>query len=73
MAEKVLTELFFKTSSIDINLRHGSVLAIGEIVHSLKLLENESEQVYLTQDRINLINGLMLKFLNRDQFRGMLF
>lgn len=31
----VLPELFNKSSSIDLNCRHGSVLAIGEVLYAL--------------------------------------
>lgn len=73
VTEKILPKLFLNTNSIDINLRHGSVLAIGEAVHSLKLLEKDTDTVYLTNELISLVNELLLKFLQRDQFRGRVY
>lgn len=72
MAESVLPMLFTKTDSIDINMRHGAVLAIGEIVLSLSEIEKEEDLSgkYLNEKIIDLINGLVIRFLERDQFRG---
>lgn len=73
MAEKVLPLLFAKTDSIDINMRHGSILAIGETVLSLSEIENDANTKgqYLNENLIDLINGLVIKFQERDQFRGL--
>lgn len=73
MANEVLPKLFSKTSSIDVNERHGTVLAIGEIVAKLKLLEIESdhEKVFLNELLTEKLNGLVLAFQQRDQFRGL--
>lgn len=72
MASDVLTKLFAKTTSIDINERHGTVLAIGEIVARLKSLEIESDQqqLYIHADLTDKLNALVLSFQQRDQFRG---
>jgi hypothetical protein len=43
MAETVLHVLLDKTSSTDLNTRHGAVLAVAEILHSLSLLAKESD------------------------------
>ncbi|XP_055916706.1 tubulin-specific chaperone D [Eupeodes corollae] len=71
MSSEVLPRLFTKTNSIDINMRHGSVLAIGEIVCALKLVENKSEETLLTNQIVSELNELIGAFLTRDQFRGM--
>lgn len=73
MANEVLPKLFSKTSSIDINERHGTVLAIGEIVAKLKLLENESnnEKTFINESITEQLNGLVQAFQERDQFRGL--
>lgn len=71
MSSEVLPRLFNKTNSIDINMRHGSVLAIGEITSALKLVESDSEQTLLTNQIVSELNELIGKFLTRDQFRGM--
>lgn len=72
MAESVLPLLFTKTDSIDINMRHGAVLAIGEIVLSLSEIEKEEDLSgkYLNETLNDRINGLVIKFFERDQFRG---
>ncbi|XP_061386956.1 tubulin-specific chaperone D [Musca vetustissima] len=73
MADIVLDKLFAKTDSIDINTRHGSVLAIGEIVLALRQLEDEAEpkQTLLSNQSISNVNEVIGKFLQRDLFRGM--
>jgi hypothetical protein len=43
MAETVLRVLVDKTSSTDVNMRHGAVLAVAEILHSLSVLAKESD------------------------------
>lgn len=74
MSTIVLDQLFAKTDSIDINTRHGSVLAIGEIVLALKQLEQENSERWpnlISNQSISNINELILKFIQRDLFRGM--
>lgn len=72
MANDVLPKLFSKTSSIDINERHGTVLAIGEIIAKLRDLEIESnrQNIFINDSLIEQLNGLVLAFQQRDQFRG---
>lgn len=74
MSEHVLPTLFDKTNSIDVNMRHGSVLSIGEIVRALKDLQDNAGEpgvVFLSQQLLIALNDLLMKFLKRDQFRGM--
>ena len=67
MASTVLDTLFKKTESIDVNLRHGSILSIGETILALNELGTTSISAK-TQDQLNnLVNG----FQTREQFRGM--
>lgn len=72
MANDVLPKLFLKTSSIDINERHGTVLAIGEIVAKLRSLELESEnqKIYINEMLTEKLNALISAFQQKDQFRG---
>ena len=67
MANEVLTSLFTKVDSIDINLRHGAVLAIGEVVLALSEIEGN----WISVKAIDELNGLIIKFQNKEQFRGM--
>lgn len=73
MAKDILPKLFSKTSSIDINERHGTVLAIGEIIAKLKVLENENKRqtIFISDSLTEKLNGLVLEFQQRDQFRGL--
>lgn len=68
VANQILPSLFEKSNSIDVNLRHGSVLAIGEITLALSQLDGPVD--CLSDDILNLLNGLVLKYLSRDQFKG---
>lgn len=67
MSENVLNRLFEKTESIDVNLRHGCVLSIGEVILALKKLESN----LVTEETLSKLNGLIIKFQTREQFRGM--
>lgn len=71
MAETVMQRLFELTDSIDVNTRHGSVVALGEVTLALKELEGQDGQVYLRGDSELQLNELIGKFFARDQFRGM--
>lgn len=70
MSSHILPSMFDKTTSIDVNLRHGSVLAIGEIVLSLSELEAPDGAKFLNESLLQLINGLVTQFYNRGQYRG---
>lgn len=70
MAVQILPKLFEKTSSIDINQRHGTVLAIGEIVSKLKQMEKTSDEIFLTTELVEKLSNLVITFQQRDQFKG---
>lgn len=67
MATEVLKRLFEKTDSIDVNLRHGSILAIGEVILAL----TELNKTLVSVESLSSLNGLVVKFQLREQFRGM--
>lgn len=67
LTDHVLPKLFENTSSIDVNLRHGSVMAIGEILLALK----DIDKTLITPSIIEHLNNLVLQFHTREQFRGM--
>lgn len=72
MASLILPAMFHKTNSIDVNLRHGTVLAIGEIVLSLSELQAlDGNTKFLDEPLLQLINGLITQFYNRGQYRGL--
>lgn len=54
VANTVLPALLQKTKSIDLNCRHGSVIAIGEVIYALKLLSYDIELEFLDKIK-NLI------------------
>ncbi|KAH8317763.1 hypothetical protein KR074_009400 [Drosophila pseudoananassae] len=73
MAAVVLPQLLAKTDTIDINCRHGCVLAMGEITLALRDLEQKSGNsiAYLSNQRIVELNELVQSFLDRNFYRGM--
>lgn len=73
MAAVVLPQLLAKTETIDVNARHGCVLAMGEITLALRNLERapDSKVVYLSNQRIAELNDLVKTFLDRNFYRGM--
>jgi len=73
MAAVVLPQLLAKTDTIDINCRHGCVLAMGEITLALRNLEKKSDPpvTYLSNQRIAELNELIKTFLDKNCYRGM--
>lgn len=69
----VLPKLFEMTTSIDINQRHGTVLAIGEIILRLKQLEIEIGKKFVNDSINEQANDLVMGFQRKDQFRGNIF
>lgn len=67
MAKTVLNQLFQKTESIDVNLRHGAIMAIGEVILALTELDSK----LISSEVLDQLNGLIFKFQTREQFRGM--
>lgn len=66
----MLPSLFEKANSIDLNSRHGAVLAIGEIVHALSKTTSNLQNLIgptLTEQ----IKGLVGGFYNKLYFRGL--
>lgn len=59
MAETVLRVLLDKTSSTDLVTRHGAVLAVAEILHSLSVVAKQSGYT---------IQGVIGKLLNFSTF-----
>ncbi|XP_037710279.1 tubulin-specific chaperone D [Drosophila subpulchrella] len=73
MAAVVLPQLLAKTDTIDINCRHGCVLAMGEITLALRNLGKKSDPpvTYLSNQRIVELNELIKTFLDKNCYRGM--
>lgn len=74
MASSVLPQLLSRTTSIDLNARHGAVLAIAELLHALSLVGKDRNQSILEivgESLVQEVCSLVPKFKERGQFRGM--
>lgn len=74
MANTALPLLFQKAFTIDLNSRHGSVLAIGEIVKSLSTIAQSEEKNltdFISEDSLKQCEDLIPLFQERLYFRGM--
>lgn len=73
MAAVVMPQLLAKTETIDVNARHGCVLALGEITLALRQLEERGDcnSSYLSNQRVAELNELIRSFLERNFYRGM--
>ncbi|RZC41515.1 tubulin-specific chaperone D, partial [Asbolus verrucosus] len=74
MITTVLPKLFEKAASIDLNSRHGAVLSIGEIVHSLSIISkehNSKTETVLGTPLMDFIENLVPDFRQKYYFRGL--
>lgn len=74
MVKTVLPALFEKTNSIDLNSRHGAILAIGEIIYALSKLAkqlNTDIKSILKEDLLEKTRNLIPHFRERLHFRGL--
>lgn len=74
MSCSVLPQLLARTTSIDLNARHGAVLTIAELLHALALVGKEREQSIqeiIGEKLVQEVCSLVPKFKERGQFRGM--
>ncbi|XP_041970319.1 tubulin-specific chaperone D isoform X1 [Aricia agestis] len=74
VATEVLPKLLRKIESIDLNVRHGAILAIGEVIHALSLckLDNGSSAASLiSEDARAGVCGLVGRLRARQQLRGL--
>ncbi|KAL0271366.1 UNVERIFIED_CONTAM: hypothetical protein PYX00_008475 [Menopon gallinae] len=66
MMDFVIPALLKKTKSVDLNCRHGSVIALAEVIHALKLLNRD-----VSQEVIEEIRQLVYYYRERGYFGGM--
>ncbi|CAG9762163.1 unnamed protein product [Ceutorhynchus assimilis] len=66
MIDKILPSLLEKTTSIDLNNRHGAVIAIGQIIYALS-----KDNLPLPESILQSIKGLIQKFNASQYFRGL--
>lgn len=74
MVNSVLPQLFKKAISIDLNSRHGAVIAIGEIFYSLSkvaLAKNNKLEDLINDSVIEFVRNLIPTYKERLYFRGM--
>ncbi|KAJ8938560.1 hypothetical protein NQ314_011450 [Rhamnusium bicolor] len=74
MVNTVLPALFEKTNTIDLNSRHGAVVAIGEIIYALSKIAKESNtkiELLLTEELLEKTKKLIPYFRERLYFRGL--
>ncbi|XP_053684811.1 tubulin-specific chaperone D [Sabethes cyaneus] len=73
MCDQILPKLFDLTEVTDLNARHGATLAIGEIVHSLRQLQDaeQGKSPYINGQVVERGGQLVIKFRQRGQFKGM--
>ncbi|XP_045480328.1 tubulin-specific chaperone D [Harmonia axyridis] len=74
MVKSVLPTLFTQAYSINLNGRHGAVLAIGEIVHALSIIADEKKtkvDTLIGDELLAQLKGLIGVFREKLYFRGM--
>ncbi|KAM3967151.1 tubulin folding cofactor D [Aphomia sociella] len=74
VATVVLPKLVQKTKSIDLNVRHGAILAIGEAIYALsqtKLANGNAGDTLISEDVLIAVRELVGNFRERHQFRGL--
>ncbi|XP_056642378.1 tubulin-specific chaperone D [Diorhabda sublineata] len=71
---KTVPSLLEKTNSIDLNARHGSILAIGEILHAVSKIASETNKSInslIGDDILEKVKLLIPKFKEKLYFRGL--
>ncbi|KAL0832793.1 hypothetical protein ABMA28_000957 [Loxostege sticticalis] len=74
VATVVLPKLVEKTESIDLNMRHGAILAIEEAIYALsqiKLSEGKNADSLISEDISVAVRELVPRLRQRQQFRGL--
>lgn len=74
VATEVLQKLIKKTESIDLNIRHGAILAIGEALYALsqaKLANGKTAFSLISEDILVSVRELIPSLRGRQQFRGL--
>lgn len=71
MVETVIPSLLDMIDSIDLNVRHGSVLAIGEILEALYIEYRDDITITIGQSAVDRIKKMVRTFRVRGQFKGL--
>lgn len=70
MVETYLPELIPKTINTDINMRHGSILAIAEIIFALAKLQQDGKAVELSAEMQHQIREVVPSIEKARLYRG---
>lgn len=74
VATTVLSKLVEKTESVDLNVRHGAILAIGETFYALsqtKLANGKCADTLISAEVCASVRALVGRLWARQQFRGL--
>ncbi|XP_051165406.1 tubulin-specific chaperone D [Leptopilina boulardi] len=71
MVETVIPSLLNMIDSIDLNVRHGSVLAIGEILEALYIEYRDDITITIGQEAVERIKKMVRTIRVRGQFKGL--
>ncbi|XP_072939375.1 tubulin-specific chaperone D [Epargyreus clarus] len=74
VATTVLPKLIKNTESIDLNVRHGAILAIGEVIYALsqtKLSNGKTADSLISEEVSVSVRGLVARLRARQQLRGL--
>ncbi|XP_026481813.1 tubulin-specific chaperone D [Ctenocephalides felis] len=74
MSSKVLPELFRKTETINVNSRHGAILAIGEVIYAFSIIaaqEGKALEDLVASDIIIKAGNVVDTVRRREQFKGL--
>ncbi|XP_048512674.1 tubulin-specific chaperone D [Athalia rosae] len=71
MVETVLPNLLELLNSIDLNTRHGSVLAVAEILESLHVNSDDEIKNIIGKPAVDQISNIVRIFRSRGQFKGL--
>eukprot|EP00118_Oscarella_pearsei_P021637 m.243932 g.243932 ORF g.243932 m.243932 type:complete len:1220 (+) comp40242_c1_seq17:38-3697(+) len=73
VTDKVYDQLLNSTDDIDLNMRHGSLLSLGEITHALGLVAIERKstlEISLGSEKLAKLRDVVPKFLQMNSQKG---
>ncbi|VVD01854.1 unnamed protein product [Leptidea sinapis] len=74
VATEILPKLVKKTESIDLNIRHGAILAVGEVIHALSQVRQpngEKASELISGEVSSHVRELVSHLRHKQQFRGL--
>ncbi len=73
MSSTILPQLLKHSFSIDLNTRHGALLCLGELIHSLCELEQQSKSpqfTYFSDSFVSELKSVIGRIFDEKYFRG---